>query len=53
MEIITKLETALFHFKDGQLAAITHTNGTTEIYAIGEPMSRKELERFYEINKVV
>lgn len=51
MELATKLEVALLHFKDGKLAAITYTNGKTEIYAIGEPMSRKELEDFYESGK--
>lgn len=50
MEMNSKLEQAVFHYKDHQLIAVTHINGKHTLLTVKE-MSRKETEDFYEVNK--
>ena len=48
MELVTKEDAVLLHFKDSKLVAITVFNGRTEKYKIEEPMNRAEHGEFYE-----
>lgn len=50
MELKSNREEVLVHYKDGQPAAMTHFNGRTDIFKLSEPMTRKEIEDFYETN---
>jgi len=50
MELLSKLEAVLAHYKDGELAAITHSNGRTRLLKVTE-MDRKDYEQFYEVDK--
>jgi hypothetical protein len=50
-EIFSKEEAVICHYKDSKLVAITHANGRTDMYSIGEPMGRSELKDFYETQR--
>lgn len=52
MPMVTSEEAVLMHYKDGRPVAMTHVNGKTEIFKIGEPMTRGELIEFYETNRL-
>lgn len=45
--IQTNIEACLCHYKDGELVAITHSNGSNTLFKV-EEMKRGEIEKFYE-----
>jgi hypothetical protein len=49
-ETINKLELVLVHYKDGEVAAITHFNNPTKLLKTKE-MDRKDYEEFYEADQ--
>jgi hypothetical protein len=50
-EITSTIEPVLCHYKDGELAAITHSNGHNKMLKV-EEMAKKDLENFYEVNQL-
>ena len=52
MELTSVEQSAIFHFKDSKLVTVTYTNSHNQLYPLGEPMTRKEIEEFYETNKL-
>lgn len=52
VEIITKPELALVHYRDDEPCAVTFINGHEVRYKLDRPMNRKETEDFYEVSKI-
>lgn len=52
MEILTTEESVFVHRKDGRVCAVTIFNGHSQLFAINEPMGRKEQSDFYETNTI-
>ncbi len=46
-EILSQEESAIFHYKDSELVAITHSNGSTKLLKV-TGMMQKDIQEFYE-----
>lgn len=51
MELTSKEESVIVHYKGGIRVAATFFNGKTETYAIEAPMGRTQYVQFFETNK--
>jgi hypothetical protein len=53
MELHSKLEMVVMHYKDSEPVAMTHSNGHQTLYKLAGEMGRKEIEEFYETQKQI
>lgn len=49
-QIDTTQELVLVHRKDGEVVAVTLSNGSHTLYKVEGAMTRENLEKFYEAN---
>jgi hypothetical protein len=51
MEMHSKVEAVIMHYKDNEPVAMTHSNGHHALYKLDGEMKRGEVEEFYETQK--